>query len=67
MGVAVPRPWWAVGVRDPLKSLVTGPSLLFNCYLGNKFHKKFRLDPPSSQENFGTPTSNVLGYNELNY
>ena len=32
--------WWAVGVGDPLKRLVTGPSLLVNCYLGNKFHKK---------------------------
>ena len=31
MGVAVA--WWAVGVQDRLKSLVTGPSLLVNCYL----------------------------------
>ena len=37
---------WAVGVQDPHKSLVTGPSLLVNCYLGNKFHNKIRLPPP---------------------
>ena len=36
MGVAALR---AVGVHDPLKSLVMGPSLLDNCYLENKFHK----------------------------
>ena len=37
---------WEVGVQDPLTSLVTGSSLLVNCYLGNKFHKKIRLTPP---------------------
>ena len=37
MGVAVPR---APGVRNPLKSSVTGHSLLVNCYLEIKFHKK---------------------------
>ena len=31
---------WAVGVRDPPKIWVTSPSLLINCYLDNKFHKK---------------------------
>ena len=31
---------------DPLKSSVTGPSLLVNCYLENKFHKKIRVNPP---------------------
>ena len=36
MGVAAPR---AVGVPDPLKSFVMGPSLLDNCYLENEFHK----------------------------
>ena len=36
----------AVGVRDPLKSSVTGPSLLVNCYLETKFHKKIRVNPP---------------------
>ena len=30
---------WAVGVHGPFKSLVTGPWLLGNCYLKNKFHK----------------------------
>ena len=34
--------WLGSGLWDPLKSLVTGPSLV-NCYLGNKFHKKCRL------------------------
>ena len=38
MGVALPRA--QVGVRNSLKSLVTGPSSLVNYYLGNKFHKK---------------------------
>ena len=34
-----------VGVRDPFKSLVMGPSLSVNCYLENKFHKKCRMNP----------------------
>ena len=34
----------AVGVRDPLKSSVTGPSLLVNCYIETKFHKKIRVN-----------------------
>ena len=43
---------WSPGVRNggnPLKSLVTGPSLLVNCYLEIKFHKIIRvnrLNPP---------------------
>ena len=37
---------WAPGVRNPLKSLVMGPSLLVNCYLEIKFHKKIRGNPP---------------------
>ena len=45
MDVATTLHLWAVGV-DPLKSLVTSPSLLGNCYLDNKFHKNFRLDLP---------------------
>ena len=36
----------AVGVRDPLKSSVTGLSLLVNCYLEIKFHKKIPIAPP---------------------
>ena len=43
MGVAVQR---APGVRDPLKSSVTGPCLLVDCYLQIKFHKKIRVNPP---------------------
>ena len=42
IGVAVPQALvggWGLG---PLKSSVTGPSMLINCYLGNKFHKKYR-------------------------
>ena len=40
MGVAAPGHRLAVGVWDPLKSSVTGLSLLVNCYLEIKFHKK---------------------------
>ena len=29
----------AVGVHDPFKSFLMGPSLLGNCYLENNFHK----------------------------
>ena len=36
----------APGVRNPLKSSVTGPSLLVNCYLDIKFRKKNRVNPP---------------------
>ena len=38
--------WWAPGVWNPLKSLVMGPSLLVNCYLEIKFHKKIRVNTP---------------------
>ena len=38
MGVVAPQA--PVGVHGPLQSLVMGPSLLGNCYLENKFHKK---------------------------
>ena len=37
---------WSPGVRNPLKSSVTGPSLLVNCYLEIKFHKIIRVTPP---------------------
>ena len=37
---------WSPGVRYPLKSSVTGPSLLVNCYLEIKFHKIIRVNPP---------------------
>ena len=36
---------WTPGVRNPLKSLVTGPSFLVNCYLEIKFHKIIRVNP----------------------
>ena len=39
MGVAAPWAPVGVGVHDPLKSFVMGPSLLNNCYLEYKFHK----------------------------
>ena len=38
---------WAPGVRNPLKSSVTGPSLLVNATaISKKFHKKSRWPPP---------------------
>ena len=37
---------WSPGVRNPLKTSVTGPSLLVNCYLEIKFHKIIRVNPP---------------------
>ena len=37
---------WSPRVRNPLKSSVTGPSLLVNCYLEIKFHKIIRVNPP---------------------
>ena len=37
---------WSPGVRNPLKSSVTGPSLLVNCYLEIKFHKIIRVNTP---------------------
>ena len=37
---------WSTGVQNPLKSSVTGPSLLVNCYLEIKFHKIIRVNPP---------------------
>ena len=37
---------WAPGVRNPLKSLVTGPSLLVNCYLEIKFQNNQGEPPP---------------------
>ena len=43
---------WSPGVRNPLKSLVTGPSLLVNCYLEIKFHKIIRVNPPLKRINF---------------
>ena len=51
----------AVGVRDPLKSSVTGPSLLVNCYLETKFHKKIRVTPPPPPPlNNQTLKSNIM-------
>ena len=38
MGVAPPQAPVGVRGQEPLKSSVTGPSLLGNCYLGIKFH-----------------------------
>ena len=40
------RHGWSPGVRNPLKSSVTGLSLLVNCYLEIKFHKIIRVNPP---------------------
>ena len=46
MGVAVPRAPAESGFRNPLKSLVTGPILLVNCYIEIKFNKKISVNPP---------------------
>ena len=43
---------WSAGVRNPLKSSVTGPSLLVNCYLEIKFHKIIRVNPPPLNSHF---------------
>ena len=46
IGVLHSRHWLAVGIHErPLKSLITGPCLLGNCYLENKFHKNIRVNP----------------------
>ena len=46
MGVAAPRAPFGGWGPGPLKSLVTGLSLLVNCYLEIKFHKKYPLASP---------------------
>ena len=60
MGVGVPRA--PVGNRSPelLKSLVTGPSLLVNCYLEIKFHKKNQSEPGPGQNPEIWPGSNRI-------
>ena len=42
--------WWAVGVQDNLKMLVTDPRLLVNCYLESKLNRKFSLPKPHTIE-----------------
>ena len=37
---------WSPGVQNPLKSSVTGPSLLVNFYHKIKFHERLRVNPP---------------------
>ena len=50
--------WFAkIGVRNLLKSLVTGPILLVNCYLEIKFYKTIRVNP--------APSSFIFILNEL--
>ena len=51
MGVAAPRAPFGGWGPGPLKSSVTGPSLLVNCYLEIKFHKKIPIAPPPPQLN----------------
>ena len=48
MGVAITRALVGSWGPGPLKNVVTGPSLLINSYLGNKFHKKIRVNPLSA-------------------
>ena len=57
------RQWWTIGVRDLLESLVTGSSLLVNCYLEKKFHNKTRLDPPPPPP---PPPKMIINDNRLN-
>ena len=47
LSVAVPRAQVSTRVRNPLKSSVTNPSLVFlvDCYLEMKFHKTSQGDP----------------------
>ena len=45
MGVAITRALVGSWGPGPLKNVVTGPSLLINSYLGNKFHKKNQGEP----------------------
>ena len=44
-----------LGVRKPLKGSVTGPSLLVNCYLEIKFHKKITQTVDSEAVNQRKP------------
>ena len=46
MGVAAPRAPFGGWGPGPPQSSVTGLSLLVNCYLEIKFHKKYPLPPP---------------------
>ena len=46
MGVAAPRAPFGGWGPGPPQSSVTGPSLLVNCYLEIKFHKKIPIVPP---------------------
>ena len=46
MGVAAPWAPFGGWGPGPLKSSVTGLSLLVNCYLEIKFHKKIPIGPP---------------------
>ena len=51
---------YTLDIYYPLKSLVTGPSLLDNCYLGTKFHKKIRVNPPPPPPLNGSNGSSFL-------
>ena len=63
MGVAAPRaPFGGRGPGDPFKSSVTGPSLLVNCYLETKFHKKIRVNPPPPPP----PLKHLMNFRQLN-
>ena len=60
---------WSPGVRNPLKSSVTGPSLLVNCYLEIKFHKIIRVNPPLNNNSkivkLLTPNNDDFGRYEI--
>ena len=57
---------WSPGVWNPLKSSVTGPSLLVNCYLEIKFHKIIRVNPPPPLNIENRATAFIIRPNVLN-
>ena len=56
---------WSPGVQNPLKSSVTGPSLLVNCYLEIKFQNN-QGEPPPPPLNYGF-CGQIIAKNDLNY
>ena len=60
MGVAAPQAPFGGWGQGPLKSSVTGPSLLVNCYLEIKFHKKIPIVPPLKTRKYSLLTSNLF-------
>ena len=57
----------APGVRNPLKSSVTGASLLDNCYLEHKFRKKIKSEPPPPPPPIKNKPENIILLEETQY